>query len=52
MMVSINKENYFSRVCIKVRSVELPLLAAVCKFSIPKSKDLKDVHPDNQYNNL
>ena len=45
MMVSINEENYFSRVCIKVRSVELSLLAAVCKFSIPKSKNSKTFTP-------
>ena len=44
-MVSINEENYFSRVCIKVRSVELSLLAAVCKFSIPKSNDWKTFTP-------
>ena len=47
MMVSNNEEKYFSRVCIKARSVEISLLAAVYKCSISKSR-LKDV----QHNNL
>ena len=38
MMVSNNEEKYFSRVCIKARSVEISLLAAVYKCSISKSR--------------
>ena len=53
MMVSNNEEKYFSRVCMKVRSVELSLLAAAYKsLSIPKIKRLKDVQHINLCNNL
>ena len=38
MMVSNTEEKYFSRVCIKARSVEISLLAAVYKCSISKSR--------------
>ena len=38
MMVSNTEKKYFSRVCIKARSVEISLLAAVYKCSISKSR--------------
>jgi len=45
-MIVLNKEEkYYSRVYIKARSVEILLLAAVYKFSIPKSKDWKTFTP-------
>ena len=42
-------KKYFSRVCIKARSVELFLQAA--SFLFPNRR-LKDVHLNNQYNNV
>jgi len=51
-MVS-NNEKKIIPVCIKARSVESSLLAAVYKFSISKSKDWKTFTPlNNQYNKL
>ena len=38
MMVSNTEEKCFSRVCVKARSVEISLLAAVYKCSISKSR--------------
>ena len=48
MMVSKKEEKYFNHVCIKARSVEISLLAAVyTEVFYSEIKRLKDVQPIN-----